>query len=274
MRNRYIVILAAIAIWTCGILAGCGRAGNGQAGDSKLETEKKVHGALLEKTSPDAAPQAVEEAIRAEEPAGEYEELLDSEGVRVAALLICPDSVSAEGYGILIRKGEVISRFPGIRHGRMPRARYIEPENCLWLVGADMEGTGTQVERFYRLSFNRDGQAGIAASVDPFDVQAVLQKHLTYDVNGNTVTLYADGRQIFTAESTVENMGELDRDAVWIGEQLTYDISGPTPRVCVVPGLRFTAGPVLVYDEMPAITASIHFGDNGLTVDGFKIEEP
>ena len=97
---------------------------------------------------------------------------------------------------------------------------------------------------------------------------------LYLNVNGNTVTLYADGRQIFTAESTVENMGELDRDAVWIGEQLTYDISGPTPRVCVVPGLRFTAGPVLVYDEMPAITASIHFGDNGLTVDGFKIEEP
>jgi hypothetical protein len=30
---------------------------------------------------------------------------------------------------------------------------------------------------------------------------------------------------------------------------------------------------VLVYDEMPAITASIHFGENGLTVDGFKIEE-
>ncbi|MBQ5996377.1 MAG: hypothetical protein IJL64_00750 [Bacteroidales bacterium] len=273
MRNRHIVILAAIAIWTCGILAGCGRAGNGQVSDNKLETERKVHGALLEKTSPDAAPQAVREAVLAEEPAGEYEDLLENEGVRAAALMLCPDSVSAEGYGILVCKGEVTSRFPDIRHGRMPRARYLETENCLWLVGADMEGTGTQVERLYRLSLDRDGQAGIAASVDPFDVQTVLQQHLAYDVDGSTVTLYADGRQIFTMVSSVENMGELDRDAVWIGEQLTYDISGPTPKVCVVPGLRFTAGPVLVYDEMPAITASIHFGENGLTVDGFKIEE-
>ena len=266
-------MLAAIVIWTCGILAGCsGRAGT-PSNNGKAEKTKAVHGALLEKTIPDAAPQAVRDAILADEPAGEYEDLLESEEVRAAALMLCPDSVSAEGYGILVRKGEVTSRFPDIRHGRMPRVRYIETEDCLWLVGADMEGTGTQVERLYRLSLDHNGQAGIAASVDPFDVQTVLRQHLAYDVNGSTVTLYADGRQIFTMVSSVENMGELDSDAVWIGEQLTYDISGPAPKVCVVPGLRFTAGPVLVYDEMPAITASIHFGDDGLTVDGFRIEE-
>jgi len=45
------------------------------------------------------------------------------------------------------------------------------------------------------------------------------------------------------------------------------------PRVCFVPGVKFTTGLVLTYVDMPTISASIDYEKDGsLTLTDFKVE--
>ena len=54
------------------------------------------------------------------------------------------------------------------------------------------------------------------------------------------------------------DMGGFDADdPVWIGEQMSYDISGDSIRVKIVPGIKFTTGLVLHYEEMPTLSAKV-----------------
>jgi hypothetical protein len=45
---------------------------------------------------------------------------------------------------------------------------------------------------------------------------------------------------------------------------LYYDVSSGDPEVIFTPGVRFTTGPVLVYDYMPELSAPITIDENGL----------
>ena len=60
---------------------------------------------------------------------------------------------------------------------------------------------------------------------------------------------------------------------MWIGEQLTYDVSGENIYVHVVPGVNFVTGKVLHYDDMPTISALVTLTDGGgFTLSDVKIE--
>jgi len=62
----------------------------------------------------------------------------------------------------------------------------------------------------------------------------------------------------------------MDDDAIYIGEQLEYSIAGPL-TVTVTPGVNFTVGKVLIYDDMPFITATVTLNDDGtFTLSDFK----
>jgi hypothetical protein len=50
---------------------------------------------------------------------------------------------------------------------------------------------------------------------------------------------------------------------VWIGEQLKYDLGSETPRIFFSPGLKFTTGLVLIYDDMPELSADLCIAEDG-----------
>jgi hypothetical protein len=45
---------------------------------------------------------------------------------------------------------------------------------------------------------------------------------------------------------------------------LFYDASSGDPRVIFTPGVKFTTGLVLVYDDMPELSAPFTIDENGL----------
>ena len=69
-------------------------------------------------------------------------------------------------------------------------------------------------------------------------------------------------------------MGGLDEEQpVWIGEQISYMLDDGQLRVCFVPGIKFTTGLVLTYDDMPTLSASITIQKNGsFSLSDFKVE--
>jgi hypothetical protein len=50
---------------------------------------------------------------------------------------------------------------------------------------------------------------------------------------------------------------------VWIGESLVYQFSGTTPVLALTPGVNFTTGLVLTYDDMPTLTAPLTLNEDG-----------
>ena len=134
-----------------------------------------------------------------------------------------------------------------------------------------MEGTGVNVERPYLLRFDDDGYAHIVNSIDPYEMQEALRKVLTYSIDGQEITFFADGQEIAKATNTMEDMGGFMDDAIYIGEQIAYSIEGPL-TVHVTPGVNFVVGKVLHYDDMPTISATVTMTDSGLTLSDFKVE--
>ena len=62
-------------------------------------------------------------------------------------------------------------------------------------------------------------------------------------------------------------------DAIYIGEQISYAIEGPL-RVVFTPGVNFTVGKVLQYDDMPDITATVTLNEDGsFTLSNFEIQK-
>lgn len=243
-------------------------------GCSKHNAQLPVKGTMEEAVAPGEAPQAVVDLMKHVNIDDCYETLMEDKttGVSVWSLLKCSDEVSSEGYGIVVGKGDVKTALPQIRHGRMPRAHYDAATGDLWILGSDMEGTGVNVERPYLLRFGEDGYATIVNSIDPYEMQQALYKALTYSINGQEITFYAEGKELAKATNTVEDMGGFMDDAIYIGEQISYGIEGPI-TVHVTPGVNFVVGKVLHYDNMPTITATVNLTDNGITLSDFKAEQ-
>ena len=126
-----------------------------------------------------------------------------------------------------------------------------------------MEGTGTHVECPYLLRFNNDGHAEIVNSIDPYDMQQAICKRLGYEIKDEQIFFYDGKKHIHTATNHVKDMGRFDNEAIWIGEQISYDISGKKLKVSFTPGVKFVVGQVLIYDDMPTLTSEVTLSDDG-----------
>lgn len=254
MKKLFFYVFAAAAICSFVFLSCKGNAGDLQPVNVTLDGPL----ALGE------APDAVRDALASATPDERYEVILSDtrNNVFVWGLMRCDDEVSAEGYGVLVVKDGVESTLPDIRHGRQPSARYDATTGNLWIIGGDMEGTGTQVERPYRVRFDTEGKAEVMCSIDAYAVQQEVAQRLSYTIDGDQVTIYADGERLDTATNTIHEMGTIDEKGLWIGEQIAYRFIGNSLYVDVTPGLRFTEGPVLAYDDMPTLTARVEVADD------------
>ena len=260
--KQWLMVAAVVAL--CGMMTGC-----------KGSAQRPVNGTMEEAIGKGVTPEAVLDVCKKLTPTDERLETVmedKTNGVSVWSLLKCSDEVSSEGYGIIVGKGDVPTAFPQIRHGRMPRARFDAATGDLWIVGSDMEGTGVNVERPYLLRFDADGHADIVSEIDPYEMQQALCKALTYSIDGQDITFYAEGKELAKATNTIEDMGEFMDDAIYIGEQIAYSIDGPL-TVQVTPGVNFVTGKILHYDDMPTISATVTMTESGrLTLSDFKAE--
>ena len=265
--KQWLIIAAVVAL--CGMMTGC-----------KSHVQRHVNGTMEEKVTPGEPPQAVIDLMKNVIIDDRYEmlmeEYLTGVSVKVWSLLKCSDEVSSEGYGIVVGKGDAKTALPEIRHGRMPRARYDTSTTELWIVGSDMEGTGVDVERLYYLLFDGDGYASILGSIDPYEMQQALCKALTYSIDGQEITFYAEGEELVKVTNTIEDMGGFMDDAIYIGEIITYDIENGI-RVYVTPGVNFVVGKVLHYNDMPTISAAVtmtwNYDHYGPGLSNFRVEE-
>lgn len=211
------------------------------------------------------APEAVKKVMNADTDSTLFETVLDdtSNGIKVLSLMRCGEDISSEGYGVVVCRNGVKTMLPDVRHGRMPQACYDAESGVLWFVGADSEGTGVQADRLYKLRFNDKGEAFLVASISPYAMQQELLKRLTYSTCGEQIILYTHHEPTDTVTNTVSDMGGFDDDALWIGEQITYDINEKSPVVKFTPGVKFVTGLVLTYDDMPTLSAHIDLSDDG-----------
>ena len=194
--------------------------------------------------------------------------------VAVWSLVRCAEEQSCDAYGLVVVNQGFATAFPGIRHGNNPTARYDTASGNLWLTCGVVEGTGVLDERPYLMRFRENGNAFIVTSIDPYDMQQALCKELMYSVDGENITLYNGTQELATVTNTIKDMGGFDEDAVWIGEQLSYDISGDDLFVHAVPGVKFVVGKVLHYEDMPTISARVALNDDGsFTLSELKIEK-
>ena len=259
--KQWLMVAAVVAL--CGMMTGC-----------KGNAQRPVNGTMEEAVAPGEAPEAVVDVMKHVNIDERYETLMEDKatGVSVYSLLNCGDTVSSEGYGIVVGKGDVKTALPQLRHGRMPRARYDAATGDLWILGSDMEGTGVNVERPYLLRFGDDGYASIVNSIDPYEMQQALCKALTYSIKGQEITFYAEGKELAKATNKMEDMGEFMDDAIYIGEQISYSIEGPL-TVHVTPGVNFVVGKILHYEDMPTISATVTLMDDAFfNLSDFKAE--
>lgn len=169
-----------------------------------------------------------------------------------------------DGCGIMVKNGDVSTIFPHIRHTREVQSKYNAKTGDLWLTSSAMEGTGVRVEWLHQIHFGENKIAYVKTQVNPYDVQQTLLQRLGYTIEGETITLYDGDKLLATVTNTVEDMGVFDDEhPLWIGEQLYYDVSGDVPKLIFVPGVKFTTGLVLIYDDMPELSAPITVDENG-----------
>lgn len=262
--SQWLVMAVTGAMALCGTMTGC-----------KSDAGRPVNGTIENATSVGDAPQAVHDAMVKVTLDERYETVMEDKttGVSVYSLLNCGDTVSSEGYGMVVTRGDITTALPKLRHGRMPRARYDQATGNMWIVGSDMEGTGVNVERPYLLRFGDDGYASIVTSIDPYQMQQALCKELTYSIKGDEITFMAHGQPLITVTNHIHDMGEIMDDAIYVGEQIAYDITSAL-TVQVTPGLNFVTGKILHYDDMPTITATVDLSDDGqFTLSDFKAEQ-
>lgn len=131
-----------------------------------------------------------------------------------------------------------------------------------WLTDVVMGGTGVHVEALYQNLKPHDSKF-IAAIVDPFLMQNAFLEHLGYSIEDDRITFYIDNQADTTVTNTVTDMGGFDEDAIWIGEQIRYDLSEDQPIVCITPGVKFITGLMLHYDDMPCYRARVAVEEDG-----------
>ena len=247
----------AAALVVCTILMGC---------KGKVAEVKPVSGTLEEAFGLESAAQEIREAMDSVALDDRFEKTFEDEkeGVAVWSLMRLSEEESSEGMGIVVVKGSEATAFPDIRHGTQ----------TLWFAGAEMEGTGIRVERLYKLHIADDGSASIVQSIDPYDMQQALLQRLGYSIEGQSISFYDQKRLLCCVTDTVSDMGGFDEEPVWIGEQLSYDLSDATIRVLCLPGLKYVTGLVLNYDVMPTISATLTLNqDGGFVLDNIGIKE-
>lgn len=263
MRLKAQWLVAAAVIALCGMTTGC-----------KGDAQRPVNGTMEEAVAPGDAPQVVVDLMKHVNIDECYETLMEDKttGVSVWSLMKCSDTISSEGYGMVVAKGDVKTALPQLRHGRMPRTRYDATTGELLIVGADTEGTGVNIERVYMLRFDENGYASITNSIDPYKMQEAWCKALTYTIDGQDITFYAEGKPLTTVTNHIEDMGGFMDDAIYIGEQISYSIEGPL-TVHVTPGVNFVVGKVLHYDDMPTFSATVTMTESGPKLSDFTVDK-
>ena len=111
--KQWLMIAAVVTL--CGaMMTGC-----------KGNAQRPVNGTMEEAVAVGEAPQAVVDLMKHVNIDECYETLLEDKttGIGVWSLLKCSDTISSEGYGMVVAKGDVKTALPQLRHGRMPRAR-------------------------------------------------------------------------------------------------------------------------------------------------------
>lgn len=261
------IIRMTLTLVVCVIATSCN--------EKKVET-KPVLGTIEGAFGLESASQEVRDAMASVTLDDRYENTFEDQthGIAVWSLMRLGEQQSSEGMGIVVVKDGKTTAFPDIRHGNRPSARYDAESQVLWLACGEMEGTGIYVERLYQLQINDDGSANIVQSIDPYDMQQALLQRLGYTIDGQSITFYDENRLLCCVTDTVSDMGGFDEEPVWIGEQLSYDLSGEPIRVLCVPGLKYVTGLVLNYDVMPTIEANVEMSqESSFTISNLKIKE-
>jgi len=265
MKNGTLWMVAALV--ACGIMMAC------QGKDIEV---KPISGTIEEAFGLESASTEVREAMAYVELDERYEKTFEDtkENVEVWSLMRLCEERSSEGMGVVVVKDGQATAFPDIRHGNNPSARYDAETQTLWLACGEMEGTGIFVQRLYQLHINEDGSANIVQSIDPYDMQQALLQRLSYNIEGQSISFYDKKKLLCCVTDTVSDMGGFDEEPVWIGEQLSYDLSDETIRVRCLPGLKYVTGLVLSYDVMPTIVADVEMsGTSSFTIDNIKIKD-
>ena len=253
MRKSFVTSVLCLAI--CLMMAGC---------KSTTIDTKSMAGTLDTPLLHDSIPvniqKAMDNALRIH-----HHEVMSDTTANIAVLSIDEiDQTSSEGFGFMVTKGAVSTNFLNIRNARQPQAKYNAKTGDLWLTSCAMSGTGVNVEWLYQIRFKEDGKAYIKAELNPYTVQQELLKRIDYTIDGENVTIYDREKSLTTITNTITDMGGFDDEApMWIGEQLYYDLSGDEPKLVFVPGVKFTTGLALLYDDMPDFSAPITIDENG-----------
>ncbi len=256
MKRKTLICFATAVFAVAVMMAGCRTAG---------ENKKQAAGTMEAPVPPDTMPgpvlQAMTEALKYH-----CHDLLDDTANELSVSCIDEvDRTSTEGYGINVTKGQVSTTFPNIRHTREPQAAYNAGTGDLWLTSPAMEGTGVRVEWLHQIRFGENGLAYVKTEVNPYGVQQELLQRLRYRIEGETLSLYDGDRLLSTVTNSVKDMGGFDDERpLWIGEQLYYDVSSGEPEVRFTPGVKYTAGLMLIYDDMPELSAPVTIDGNGL----------
>lgn len=250
-------ISLAIAILAIGLTtAGCKTA--------HVET-KQMAGTMEEPMPSDVMPDDMQQALAKATKFHSHELMNDTVNAVCVMSIDEMDETSTEGYGIQVTKGAVSTTFPNIRNTRQPQAKYDAKTGDLWLTSSAMEGTGVRVEWLHQIRFGENDLAYVKTEVNPYGVQQELLQRLAYTIEGETITIYDGDKLLATVTNTVTDMGGFDDEQpLWIGEQLYYDVSGDEPQVVFTPGVKFTTGLVLTYDDMPELSAPMTIDQNGM----------
>lgn len=263
-KNIFTAFIPFLAI--CLIMAGC---------TVTSVTTMPMAGVLEQPMQPDSIPANVKKAMDNAVKFHSQEIMSDSTNDIAVFSIGEIDQTPSEGFGITVTKGAVTTNFLNIHNSREPQARYNAKTGDLWLTAVAMSGTGVRVEWLYQIRFQDDGKAYIKTEVNPYDVQKKLLRRMGYTIDGEKVTLYDEDRVLSTVTNTVTDMGGFDEEKpFWIGEQLYYDLSGEEPRVVFVPGVKFTTGLALTYDDMPDLSAPFTVDDKGdCKIDEITVQE-
>ena len=255
--KRKTIISFAIAIFAIAVtMAGCKT-----AGVNKKQVAGTMEEPLLSAMMPDHVQQALTKAVKYHC----HDLLNDTVNEINVSSIDEADQTSTEGYGINVTKAALTTTFLNIRHTREPHAEYNAKTGDLWLTSPAMEGTGVRVEWLHQIRFGDNDLAYVKTEVNPYGVQQELLQRLSYSIKGKTISLYDGDKLLATVTNSVKDMGGFDDEQpVWIGEQLYYDVSSGDPKVIFTPGVKFTTGLVLIYDDMPELSAPFTIDENGL----------
>ena len=256
MKRKTFICLAVAFVAIGMMVAGCKTA--------SVE-KKQLAGTMEEPVPSDTMPGHVDQALTKAVKYHCHDLLNDSANAINVASIDEVDQTPTEGYGINVTKGTMTTTFPNIRNTREPQASYNATTGDLWLTSSAMEGTGVRVEWLHQIRFGDNELAFVKTEVNPYGVQQELLERLRYSIEGESISLYDGDKLLTTVTNTVKDMGGFDDEQpVWIGEQLHYDVSGGQPKVVFTPGVKFTTGLVLTYDDMPELSAPITIDENGL----------